>query len=136
MGVLFFNAEDYNRKLKVTVQSSGRLGFSDETSKELDLSDGKPILLGVDSENDSRMFLVMPPEISKSAFRVHKSGDYFYLPTEKLFLSLNMDFKNNTVIYDITRDAQKDSELGGIVYVMNRRISPKKKVEKKKEGNM
>ena len=125
--VKFFSARQYSAKLKVTIQSSGKLGFTDDTAKELELSSQTYIKLGADESNPEVMFMVVSTEVNEDAFKVCKAGDYFYLPTSVLFMSLGYDFRNKTIIFDLTRAANYDADFGGKVYKLNKRESDKKK---------
>lgn len=121
MGVTFFSARKYNTKLKVTIQSTGKLGFTDETAKELQLASGKCIKLGSDEKGVELLYLVVVNGADEDAFRVCKAGDYFYLQTTMLFQSLNYDYKNKTVMFDMARAQELDEELGGEVYKLTKR---------------
>lgn len=125
--IRFYSAKQYSAKLKVTIQSTGKLGFTDDTAKELDLSPQTYIKLGADESNPDVMYLVVLPIANDDAFKVCKAGNYFYLPTTMLFLSLGYDFRNKTIIFDLTRSAEFDEEFGGKVYKLNKRESDKKK---------
>ena len=39
MNIQVLSAKKYSQKLKVTIQATGKLGFSDETAKEMELAD-------------------------------------------------------------------------------------------------
>lgn len=125
--VKFFSARQYSAKLKVTIQSTGKLGFTDDTAKELELSSQTYIKLGADVNEPDVMFMVVSSDANEDAFKVCKAGDYYYLPTSVLFMSLGYDFKNKTIIFDLTRAADFDADFGGKVYKLNKRECDKKK---------
>ena len=35
------------------------------------------------------------------SLKIHKAGQYYYVNTKPLFDSLNIDYKNNKIIYDV-----------------------------------
>lgn len=125
--VIFFSARQYSVKLKVTIQSTGKLGFTDDTAKELEISSQTYIKLGAEVNDPDVMFMVVLSEVNEDAFKVCKAGDYYYLPTSVLFMSLGYDFKNKTIIFDLTRASEYDVDFGGKVYKLNKRESDKKK---------
>lgn len=125
--IKFFSARQYSAKLKVTIQSTGKLGFTDDTAKELELSSQTYIKLGADENDPDVMYMVVLSEVDEDAFKVCKAGDYFYLPTSVLFMALGYDFKNKTIIFDLTRSSDYDADFGGKVYKLNKRESDKKK---------
>jgi hypothetical protein len=125
--IKFYSAKQYCAKLKVTIQSSGKLGFTDETAKELELTSQTYIKIGADRNNPEIMYLVVCRQADDDAFKVCKAGDYYYLPTTVLFMSLGFDFRNKTIIFDLTRSGGLDEELEGKVYKLNKRESDKRK---------
>lgn len=119
--VKFYSARKYTIKLKATIQSTGKLGFTDETAKELELSTQTYIKLGSDESEPDVMYLVVLRQSDDDAFKVCKAGNYYYLPTTFLFLSLGYDFRNKTIIFDMVRSSEFDEEFGGKVYKLNKR---------------
>lgn len=129
-GIKFFSASQFCAKLKATIQVTGKLGFSDDAAKDLGLSSNTYIKLGIDENNPNTMYLVVSQEPNVDSFKVCKAGAYFYLPTTMLFSSIGYDFKNKTIIFDLTRDSEHDTEFGGIVYKANKREIYRKKHNK------
>lgn len=125
--IKFFSAKQYSTKLKVTVQATGRLGFSDDTAKEMGLSSQTYIKLGSEDGTDELKYMVVLPEADDDAFKVCKAGDYYYLPIAVLLMSLGYDFRNKTIIFDLTRSMELDDELGGKVYKLNKRENEKRR---------
>lgn len=129
MSVQILSAREYSIKLKVTIQSTGKLGFTDETAKALNLSEGTYITLGQDDKDSDLLYLILTDE-SEDAFKVCKAGDYYYLPTRRLFLSLGYEFQDKTIMFDLTRVSELDDELKGTVYKMNCRENDKRRKKK------
>ena len=125
--IKFFSARQYGAKFKATIQSTGKLGFTEDTAKELGLSTQCYIKIGADESDTDVMYLVVLSGTDDDAFKVCKAGDYFYLPTTTLFLSLGFDYRRKTIIFDLTRACGLDDALGGKVYRMNKRESERKK---------
>lgn len=123
------SAKDYEKKLKATIQRTGRLGFTDDTIEELGINETVRVKFAQDDEDNSKLFLIMTDGKDEDAFKVIKAGSYYYLNTKLLFNSLGYDFKNNTIMFDLARNAQLDEELKGKVYNMNIRIHKRKKEE-------
>lgn len=123
------SAKDYEKKLKTTIQRTGRLGFTDDTIEELGINETVRVKFAQDDENNRKLYLIMTDGKDEDAFKVIKAGSYYYLNTKLLFNSLGLDFKNNTIMFDLARNAQLDEELKGKVYNMNIRIHKRKKEE-------
>ncbi len=113
------------KKLKATVQSSGRLGFTDLTREELNLSEDTYIYIA-QGESCDDLYMIVADKKDENAFRVHKSGSYYYVPTKQLFDDLKYDYKKITYIFDLIREESMDEEGFGKTYKMNRREIKKK----------
>lgn len=127
MGIQVLSAKKYTQKLKVTVQVTGRLGFSDETAKAFRFSEGAAYVKFLRDPDTQVMYMAILYKEDEDAFKVCKAGLYYYLSTTQLFSELGVDYKNNTVIYDLLRCAQYDEAFGGPVYQMNPRIIKRRK---------
>lgn len=127
MGLNIINAKDFNIKLKATIQASGRLGFSEETANVLDLANNRYVVLAFDDEDHNTMYICPTDKDLPFAFRVNKAGKYYYVCATALFDSIGEDYKNQTVIFDMTRYPDGDSVIGGTVYKMVKRIIKRKK---------
>ena len=114
------SVRQYSNKLKASIQSTGRLTFTDETSKILGLSEGSLVKFALDEEHDNTLFLIfVNTEIDEDAFRVKKSGSYYYLPTKSLFDALGYDYGGGSIGFDLIRTQAKDKYLNGTVYRMS-----------------
>lgn len=121
MNIKIFSAKDYNAKLKCTIHSSGKLGFTEETAKELGLTNNSGIKFGCNEEGDLLM-INCREGIDEDAFAVCKSGTYFYVNAKPLFDSLALDYKNNVIMFDLSKVNIDDME----VYKLNKRIKQRK----------
>ena len=128
------SARQFNGSLKVTVQQTGKMNFSDETANVLDLTDSKRAKFFLDGEPE-QLFMAIVEEQDEDAFKIRKSGAYYYVPAQRLFDELGVDYKTNTVIYDLVRCKSFDEEAGGQCYRMDYRPIPKKKKDKDDKGD-
>lgn len=117
------SVKDYSEKLRASVQADGRLYFAEDTGRVLSLEDRKPIKFCMD--DDDIMYMVLTYGEDEDAFRIRKSGSYFYVPLGLLFDSLGIDYANNSVSYKLIRMKEMDKELGGMVYRMDMTQKPK-----------
>ena len=129
MTLSVFSAKQYSTKLKVTIQATGKLGFTSDTAKVLGLTDNSYIKIACDDETKETLYMIVCKDFDEDGFKVHSSAGYFFLQTTMLFRNLNLDFKNNTIIFDLTREPDLDFEADGLVYKMNKRTNVKKKKE-------
>lgn len=130
MAINIISAKQFATKMKVTIQSSGRLGFTDDTAKVLDLASGKYVKFAQDDET-SILYFILVNEECEDAFSIRESGGYFYVPTKMMFDMLGMDYENNNIMFDLIRQAALDESLQGQVYLMKPRINKRK--EKKND---
>lgn len=116
------SVKQFSNKLKVSIQSSGRLSFTDDTARTLEIKDGTPIKFAIDEDKGRSLYLVVAANMEdEDAFKVRKSGSYFYVPTKNLFDALEVDYSNKSVGYDLIRAELHDSELGGMAFRMSER---------------
>ena len=120
MAIKILSAKKFAITLKVTIQKTGRLGFTDDTAKALDLKSGKFAKFAQDDENDL-LYLIIINEGSEDAFSIRESSGYFYVPTKVMFDTLGFDYENNTIMFDLVRQPSLDNDLQGQVYYMKQR---------------
>ena len=110
------SVKQFSSRLKVTIQSSGRLNFTDDTTKTLRIAENTPIKFAIDDENDNTLYLVIASDSNdEDAFKVRKSGSYYYVPTKNLF------YEGKSLCYDLVRAESQDVELGGMAFKMSQR---------------
>lgn len=119
------SARQYNCNLKVTIQQTGRMNFSDETAKVMALAPGMGVKFFTEGEPEE-LYMAILDEPDIDSFKIKKSGMYFYAATQLLFDDLGVDYKQNTVFYDLVRCVALDEEAGGQCYKMNYRSIKKK----------
>lgn len=121
MELKIFSAREYNAKLKCTIHSSGKLGFTDETAKELGLSVESGIKFA-GNDNDEFFLINGRNTCDEDAFEVCKSGAYYYVNARPLFDSLGFDYKNNVIMFDLSRVKHESMEI----YKLSKRVKPRK----------
>ena len=68
-------------------------------------------------------------DLTEEAFPVRVSGKYFYINTKQLFDKLEVDYPNNSCIFDLVRCDKYDEQIGGECYKMTLRMSPRTQEE-------
>ena len=127
MAITILSAKEYGKKLKATIQASGKLGFTEQTAEELRLGeDNVGIKFGKDGE---KLYLIRVGSCDEDAFKVKKSGMYVYVSTKELFDRLHFDYVGKVYMFYLVRASELDDELQGEVYFMKQRMKDKKKDE-------
>lgn len=116
-----FDAQVYTVRLKATIQSTGRLGFTFDTMEMLKLTPECSIYLAPDDSNKRVMYMGVLRERKDDAFPVLSAGKYVYLNTRQLFETLGIDFVNNVNIFDLSRFEGGDEVMESECYKMVRR---------------
>lgn len=123
----FFDAQEMCVKLKVTVQRTGRLGFTAATATALQLSEGSAILIAPDDTNQEKLYMVITTADDKRAFPLACVSGYYSAPTRGLFDRLGVDYINYNNMYDLVREPEMDEHVGGLtVYGMTHRPKARK----------
>lgn len=121
------SAIDFDPCLKLRIQNTGRVGFGEDTARGLKLTEETCMKFMQDVDvTPPQLYLTVLRTKDKDAFQVKKSGKYFYLTTTKMFDSVGIDYKTQTVFLEMVRLSQHDEELGGEVYRLDIRIKTKK----------
>lgn len=124
--ISIIRTRDFNVKLKATIHSSGRLGFTADTATALSLSSSSFAKFARDDEDDKSLYLIVTSTGDDDSFRVTKSGAYYYLPTTLMFESFGYDYKKFNIMFDLVRMSNLDELLGGHVYKLNKRVLMRK----------
>ena len=117
-----FNAKEYSLKPNATIQQSGKLGFNRDAIDQLRISDGKGVILAPDTSDKKLFYMALVDNPGEMAFPVRMSGQYFYINTKQLFDKLELDYVQNSYIFDLVRCGKYDEQIGGECYKMNMRI--------------
>lgn len=120
------SVKQFNCRLKVTIQQTGRMNFTDETAKALGLTPEQGIKFFMAGEPEQLCMAIMP-EPDEDSFPLRRSGTYFYVTAHLLFDELGVDYRENTVFFDLVRCMAYDKETGGQSYKMNIRMKRKRK---------
>ena len=121
MALRILSAKDFDTKLKCALHASGKLGFTGATAKALNFSDNSAIKFAVDDE-DNTLYLINTSTDDTDAFKVNRAGTYFYVNAKPLFDSMDMDYVNNSIIFDMTRIKENLEET----YKLTKRERPRK----------
>lgn len=116
------SAIDYSTKLRVSIQTSGKLSFSYEAASNLGINENSVVKFGQDDNDSQILYLIIPSVSDEQCFPVKPSGRYFYVPTKTLFDALKIDYENQTIIFDLIRMTSLDEECGGKAFKMNMRV--------------
>lgn len=125
MAISIISAKQFATKLKATIQASGRLGFTDETAKALELPSGRFAKFAQDDEKGI-LYLIIISEGSEDAFPIRESSGYFYVPAKQMFDMLAFDYEHNNIMFDLIRQHTLDNDLTGQVYLMKQRMNKRK----------
>ena len=127
MAFTILSAKKFATTLKATIHKTGRLGFTDETAKALDLKSGKFARFAQDDETSS-LYLIINNEGSEDAFPVRENGGYYFIATKVMFDTLGFNYEEGNFMFDLIRKPSLDDDLQGQVYFMKQRqIKPKEK---------
>ena len=130
MAIKILSAKEFAIKLKATIQASGKLGFTAETAKVLDLESGKYAKFAKDDESNA-LYLIINNERSEDAFDIRFTSGYYYVATKVMFDTLGYKYENGNIMFDLVRQPSLDDDLQGQVYFMKQR--PTKNKEKKND---
>lgn len=108
------NFEDPNKSnavIKATVHKTGRLGFSSGAQSFMNLNESSYFKIGFnDSDpNDTNIYMVRGAE-NDNAFKIAKAGDYYFVGLKYIFDKREIDYQNESIIYDIKKQTNNNIE--------------------------
>ncbi len=112
MKIKFFIPDSLDKNLKATVHKSGKMGFTIEAAKKMGLGVEKGLSIGINEEDqeDKNLYVLVDEKKKIENFPILKAGNYFYINTKPLFDSMKIDYVNNYIAYDISKeDFEKES---------------------------
>lgn len=115
--------------LKCTIQSSGKLGFTEKTISAMNLDENTAFNFYPDKDKKDVFYLIKTTQEDVNAFPVKKSGKYYYINTRTLFGSLGFDYKNKnyTIAFDMIRDLEQEQLYNCEIYKLVKRIISREK---------
>lgn len=128
MAITIISAKRFATKLKATIQRSGRLGFTEETARYMNLADEKFAKFAQDDESGT-LYLIIIDKRNEDSFDIRSSSGYYFVPAKMMFDSLGMDYEQNVIMFDLVRKPSLDETLEGQVFLMKTRISKRKETK-------
>lgn len=120
----FFQSKEDAGGVKLTVQKTGRLGFSKGAARYLNLSTDKYCKFGRRKEdpNDDDFYMVITNQPDEYAFKISKAGPYFYIKGKQLLTDMGIDYEDDseTIMFDIQEVEGEDN-----VYRLKKRVRKK-----------
>lgn len=115
----FFDSVGSSGVVKATVHKTGKLGFNSGASKYMKLDKRKFFNIGLNkaNENDKNLYVVPVENETDKTYKLVKAGQYYYLFIKNILRDLKIDYKNETVIYEIEEMEQN----GTVFYKLERR---------------
>ena len=120
------SAKEFDVKLKATIHSTGKLGFTESTAKQLNLTKESGVKFATSEFDNETLYLINCSHYDEDSFKVLKAGAYFAVSTKALFDNLGYDYKSNNIIFDMIKEPNDEIE----VYKLIKREKPR---ENKKE---
>lgn len=102
MKLKFFIANEFSN-IKATVHKTGKLGFSSNAVKIMDLQNNRYIEFGKNQEDstDTCLYAILHKEYKPAYFGISTAGKHYYVNTKVLFDTLGVKYTETLYIYDI-----------------------------------
>jgi hypothetical protein len=101
----FFNSNELEKPFKLSVHKSGKLGFTLEAAKAMELTKNKSISIGMNEDDltDQRLYMIVNEKEEPGAFKVAKAGVYYYLPIKLLLDNLKIPYHSENVVFNMEK---------------------------------
>lgn len=102
----FFKSNELEKNLKASIHKTGKIGFTMDAAKKLNLSKEKSISIARNQSNieDKSLYIKVNDTKIDGAFNINKAGSYFYVNTKALFDNLKIDYVSNYISFDISQE--------------------------------
>lgn len=127
MKLTVLKANELSSPLKVTIQKTGKLGFTAFTASRLEIDTETYVMFYMDEDQPQSPILTFSKKCSSEAFRAHLGGSYYSLSTTALFDHLGIDYKQDNIICDLKREEEADAIVGGKAYRLVAREQKRRK---------
>lgn len=118
MGIEIIKPSLSKAKPKATIHLSGKLGFNIEASNLMEIKSDTAFQFARDTEDNEKFYLIAGNK-EDGAAKVAKAGDYYYINFGDVFDIVGLNYKDETIIFDIN----KDTHDGKPMYVLSKRKS-------------
>jgi hypothetical protein len=117
--IKFEDASKSGGVIKATIHKTGKLGFSAAAQEFLQINDESRFLVGFNDEDiiNNEIIYLVPDEDVERAFKVAKGGEYYYLNLKYTFDKRGIDYKIETIIFDIKKQKENEVEY----YILKKR---------------
>ena len=117
----FFDSSSKYGVVKATVHKTGKLGFSSGAIKYMKLDEINYFKIATNNSDSLDKALYLIPsnndDNDDKLFKVVKAGDYFYVFIKNVLREMDLDYKNENIIYDI----EKMENMGISFFKLERR---------------
>lgn len=119
MKIKFLKALEEDNTVKCTIQKNGRLGFSSEAVKLLNINTNIYAKIGIDEEEKKigNLYLEITDKSDDETLRFRRAGEYFFLNTTTIFSQLEIDYIRKKIIFNIVPMSFENRRI----YKLNRR---------------
>jgi len=109
----FFDSSSKFGVIKATVHKTGKLGFSSGAAKFMKLEEFSFFNIGYNkaNPNDTSLYLLPLKEEGEKSFQLVKAGEYYYIYIKNVLMELKLDYKNESIIYDIYEEIFNDKTI-------------------------
>ncbi len=106
MKIKFFNPEYLEKNLKATVHKSGKMGFTIESARKMQLSPEKSLLIGINEDDleDKNLYVIVNQSRQNDAFPVLKAGEYYYVNTKPIFDNLKFEYVEKNISFELSEE--------------------------------
>lgn len=126
MKLKFISPESLEKSIRVFVHKTGKLGFSKKVAEDLKVKEGMSAGIAINEEegDDKSLYMALYGSVNKDAFKIYSSGGYFHVNIQPLLKSLNINYVDGSLAFDMERIKLNDEVIFKLS-IVNRTIKPK-----------
>lgn len=113
MKIKIYNPKELNRKYRLSVHRTGKIGFPIDAADKLKLVDNKSVDFGSNEEdaNDTNLYMIVHKDRETGGFKVNKNGDYYSINIKILLDNLQLDYTSGKVWFEMEEKMIGDDKV-------------------------
>jgi hypothetical protein len=103
MKITLYDPKKLNKKYRLSVHRTGKIGFPAEAAEKLSLAINKSADFGKneDDPSDQNLYMIIHSDRETGGFKVNKNGEYYSINIKILLDNLDIDYSKGDVWFEM-----------------------------------
>ena len=103
MKIKIYNPKELNKKYRLSVHRTGKVGFPADAADKLKLAENKSVDFGSNEEDpaDNNLYMIIHKERETGGFKVNKNGEYYSINIKILLDNIGIDYTKGLIWFEM-----------------------------------